>query len=287
MKLSPAKEANRLSQILDLFHQTHGDARFPVDVAKLALECGELFNLADRIVGIEPAPIRGFEGGLFRTGQSEWRILYNDTLSSEGRIRFTQAHELGHYILHRAAQDAFECTTRDMLEWSATERVIESEADKFASYLLMPLHDFRSQAAGDVDLNLLGRCAGRYGVSLTAAILQWLSHTDEKAVVVLSRDGFMDWSFASEPAFKSGAFFPTRKKVIEIPGSTLAADARVLHDKQGLSIAGRAWFPHAEQAMRLREMKLSAEQYDCTLTLLVLPKAADVWAPRERTWERD
>ena len=31
-----------------------------------------------------------------------------------------------------------------------------------------------------VDLDILGRCADRYGVSLTAAMLKWLSYTDEK-----------------------------------------------------------------------------------------------------------
>jgi hypothetical protein len=287
MKLSPVKEANRLTQILDLFHTTHGDKRFPVDIAKLALECANLFQLKDRIVGIEPASIKGFEGGLFKTGESEWRILYNDALLSEGRIRFTLAHELGHYTLHRATQDIFECSSYDMLSWSATEKIIESEADKFAAYLLMPLNDFRTQIVGDVDLNLLGLCAARYGVSLTAAILQWLSHTDEKAVVILSRDGFMDWSFASEPAFKAGAFFPTRKRTVEVPQGTLAANPKVQHEKEGVLVPGRLWFSHAEQAMQLREMKISADQYDCTLTLLVLPKFTEVWAPRIPTWLED
>lgn len=282
MALSPAKEANRFSQILDTFHQLHGGNRFPVNVESLALECASLFQLPDPIVRVEAADIRGFEGGLFKTDEAAWTILYNQSLTSAGRIRFTKAHELGHYVLHRAVQDAFECSAKDMLEWTRAEKAIESDADKFASYLLMPLHDFRAQVTSDVDLLVLSACAERYGVSLTAAILQWLSYTEEKAVLVMSRDGFIDWSSASEPAFKAGAFFASRKSTIEVPASSLASNQQVAHEKEGELIPASVWFPHADSTMQVREMKLSAEQYDCILTLLVLPKGADVWPPRHR-----
>ena len=283
MKLSPAKEANRISQILDVFHLTHGEVRYPVDVTKLALDCAELFQFSDPITAVEAADIKGFEGGLFKTGSDRWTMLYNSGLSSPGRIRFTQAHELGHYILHRALRASFECTSDDMLEWSEQEKGIEGEADKFASYLLMPLHDFRMQVAGDVTLDMLGQCAERYGVSLTAAVLQWLSYTEEKAVLILSRDGFMDWAWSSDPAHKSGAFFATRRKTLEIPEGSLAANADIRHERNGATIAARTWFPHAEPTTPLREMKLSSDQYGSTLTLLILPPSADVWPPRELT----
>lgn len=281
MAPSPAKEANRLSRILDTFHRMHGGARYPVDVEALALECASLLHLPDRVARVHAADISGFEGGLFKTGEAEWSILYNASLISPGRIRFTQAHELGHYVLHRTSQDAFQCSSQDMLEWTKAEKVIESEADKFAAYLLMPLHDFREQIPGDVDLHALGACAERYGVSLTAAILQWLSHTEEKAVLVMSRDGFMDWSCASEPAFGAGAFFATRKSTIEVPSGSLASNPQIHHEKSGVVIPAKTWFPHAEASMPVREMKISADQYDCTLTLLVLPRGADVWPPRD------
>jgi hypothetical protein len=281
MALTPAKEANRLSRILDTFHEIHGGARYPIDVEALALECASLLQLPERIARVYPADISGFEGGLFKTGTAEWSILYNASLASPGRIRFTQAHELGHYVLHRSGQESFQCSSQDMLEWSRAERVIETEADKFAAYLLMPLHDFRKQIPGDVDLHVLGACADRYGVSLTAAILQWLSHTDEKAVLVMSRDGFMDWACSSEPARGAGAFFATKKSTIEVPAGSLASNSQVPHEKHGAVVPARVWFPHADALMPVREMKISADQYDCTLTLLVLPRGADVWPVRE------
>jgi Zn-dependent peptidase ImmA (M78 family) len=64
-------------------------------------------------------------------------------LTSPGRIRFTQAHELGHYILHRLECDHFECTDKDMLSSAPGIRNNEAESDLFASCLLMPLDDYR------------------------------------------------------------------------------------------------------------------------------------------------
>lgn len=284
MKLSPVKEANRLSQILDAFHVSHGSERYPVDVPRLALDCADLFKFADPISAVESADIKGFEGGLFKTGEDRWTMLYNSKLSSPGRIRFTQAHELGHYLLHRLQREAFECTSEDMLDWSEHEKSIESEADKFASYLLMPLHDFRTQVPEAVTFDALGQCADRYGVSLTAAALQWLSYTEEKAVLVMSRDGFMDWAWSSDPACKAGAFFAARRHTIPVPDQSLAANSAIRHERVGTTIPAKTWFPHAEPETPLREMKVSAEQYDSVLTLLVLPRFADVWAPRRREW---
>ncbi|WP_241974754.1 ImmA/IrrE family metallo-endopeptidase [Paraburkholderia sp. BL17N1] len=85
----------------------------------------------------------------------------------------TQAHELGHYILHRQLRESLQCSDADMLKWSKDDKDIEAQADLFASYLLMPLDDYRRQVTSTVDLDLLGRRANRYGMSLTAAILKW------------------------------------------------------------------------------------------------------------------
>jgi hypothetical protein len=81
----------------------------------------------------------------------------------------------------------------------------------FASCLLMPLADYSAQVAGQqIDLDLFKRCAARYGVSLTAGILKWLDFTSMAAVLVCSRDGFINWAVSSKPAMFVGAYFRTR-----------------------------------------------------------------------------
>jgi len=142
---------------------------------------------------------------------------------------------------------------------------------------LMPLDDYRKQVTATVDLDLFGHCADRYGVSLTAAILKWLQYTDEMAVLVMSNDGFINWSWSSEPAFKAGAFFRTRNNVIPVPTGAIAQDAIIKHNRQGIEIPCSIWFPHAAPHIALREMKIHAEQYDSVLSLLCLPRATNVW----------
>lgn len=281
-KLTPIKAANHLNKIAKLFHNAHGSERFPIDVDQIAKGCGEIFKWNDPIVDIEEANIPNFEGMLFSNDEkTKWKIAYNSKLNSEGRIRFTKAHELGHYVLHRQQQEKFLCSKDDMLEWSNEEN-IESQADLFASYLLMPLDDFRSQLNGSkVNLDILSHCADRYGVSLTATILKWLSYTPEKAVLVMSNDGFINWASSSNAAVKAGAYFKTRRNVIELPTNSLAKNENVLSEKQGTKISSKTWFPHADTDSNLLEMKIFSDQYDSTLSLLVLPKHDEFWPTKK------
>lgn len=278
---TPQRAAIRLVKVVEAASMAHGIDRFPVDVPQVALECARIFNWADPITKVQAAAIKGFDGALFPgAGRKEWLLLYNNAVTSPGRVRFTQAHELGHYILHRMHRESFQCSDDDMLNWSQDDRDIEAQADLFASYLLMPLDDYRKQVTTDVDLDVLGACADRYGVSLTAAILKWLQYTDEKAVLVMSNEGYINWAWSSEPAARAGAFFRTRGNVIAVPEGSLAANQELLHDRQGMEIPATVWFPHADPRTPLREMKVHATQYDATLSLLRLPRSAEVWAPR-------
>jgi Zn-dependent peptidase ImmA (M78 family) len=279
--ITPPKAANRLNHILDAVSKAHGINRFPIDVKNIALEAGGIFGWNDKITAIESADIRGFEGCLFFDDDNKnWLVLYNHSIKSVGRIRFTQAHELGHYLLHRLQKNSFECATAaDMYNLSQDDKDIESEADKFASYLLMPYDDFRKQISADIDLDILGDCASHYGVSLTAAILRWLEITELKAVLVISRSGFINWAWSSKPAFKAGAFFKTKQNIIPIPTGSIAANDQITIDRQGTIIPGKVWFKYAEPIMELREMKILSEQFDSVITLLIMPSVADVWPP--------
>lgn len=277
---TPQRAANRLVKLAEVFSAAHGGDRFPVEITPLAMEAARIFGWADPITQVQAANIKGFDGALFPgDDRKEWLLLYNEAVSSPGRVRFTQAHELGHYILHRQLRESFQCSGDDMLNWSNDDKDIEGQADLFASYLLMPLDDYRKQITTTVDMDLLGHCADRYGVSLTAAILKWLQYTDEKAVLVISNDGFINWAWSSEPAAKAGAFFRTRNNVIPVPDEALASNSEIKNDRQGTQIPASVWFPHARADTPLREMKIHAEQYGAVLSLLHLPRSANFWPP--------
>ncbi|KZC24014.1 toxin [Rhodanobacter thiooxydans] len=279
---TPSRAAYRLTHVLNAYAAAHGTPRFPVDVDILALEAANVFGWSDPIVELRPAPIRHFEGALFPDeARQRWSLFYNPTITSPGRIRFTKGHELGHYLLHRLERASFECTEQDMLSWSDDIRDIEAQADLFASTLLMPLDDFRAQVTQPVDFDVLSHCANRYGTSLTATTLRWLDATEESAVLVVSRDGYMCWAHSSKRAMSAGAFFRTRASVLAVPDGSLAADARVAYDRYGTQLPARTWFAHADVGEPLRELKLSADQYDWVMSLLILPRHARVWPPWE------
>jgi hypothetical protein len=225
---TPQSWANRLTKILSVHQAVHGLPRFPLDVAALAQDFSrQVFPDAPitMVGGLNMS--KGVEGMLMLRGDGsgEWGIIYNESIRSAGRRNFTLAHELGHYLLHRHLHPAgLKCTNRNMADWDESVTRIEGEANTFASFLLMPLDDFRAQIKGrSIDIDVLTELAGRYAVSLTAAILKWMTITDKRAMIVVGKDGFIDWARSSEPLLKSGVFYRARQEVTELPPASLAA----------------------------------------------------------------
>ena len=225
---TPQSWANRLTKILSLHQAAHGLPRFPIDVAALAQDFSrQVFPDAPITIVKGLQLSKGVEGMLMPhpSGSGEWGIVYNETIRSAGRRNFTLAHELGHYFLHRNTHPGgLKCTNRNMADWDEARNKIEGEANTFASYLLMPLDDFRAQIKGRViDIDVMTELSDRYAVSLTAAILKWMTITDKRAMIVVGKEGFIDWAWSSEPLFKSGVFYRARQVVTELPPASLAA----------------------------------------------------------------
>lgn len=276
---TPSSAAIKLSHWLDAFAAL-GTPRFPVDVSALALAVGSQLRWTDAITSVQAVPLASFEGGLFHLQNGSWALLYNEKMTSQGRIRFTQAHELGHFLLHRKKQSSFECSESDLLHWGPELINMESEADDFAAKLLMPLTHFRQATSGQpINLEILSVAANKFGVSLTAAALQWIKSTDESAVLVLSRDGFIDWTISSDRAYKNGVFIRTKGVTVQLPDGSLAADESISDDKSGVKISLKTWFEHAHADAVMREMKLGCSNYGYSLSLLHLSPSDKAFPP--------
>jgi hypothetical protein len=187
--------------------------------------------------------------------------------------------------LHRSNYpNGIRCGEQDFVRWDSEYGQIEHQANVFAATLLMPLDDYRRQidARARVDMDMISYCADRYRVSLIAALLRWLTYTTRRAVLVVSRDGFILWSRASDAAAKSGAVFRTSAGPIEIPSRSLAAT-------QDQSIDGRTGVLHGPGVWfgeEVREMTIFSEQYDFAITLLLL-EDRDHYVPLEAQVEPD
>lgn len=264
----PERWAVEITKVLNL---VLGLDHFPINVIRTAREYTAQRFPGDAITMAEGANLPGFDGALYRapSGKSGWGIVYNNAIASAGRINFTLAHEFGHYLLHRAAHpNGIRCGEQDVVRWDSAYGQIEHQANRFAAYLLMPFDDFRRQvdARAKIDLDIISHCADRYRVSLIAAILRWLSYTTRRAVLVVSRDGFILWSRASDVALKTGAFFRTSGAPIEIPAASLAATQdQLVNSRAGLLHGPGVWFDE-----EVREMTIFSEQYDFTITVLLL-----------------
>lgn len=293
--MTPAPSANRwaadLTRLLDAVH-ADGVGRYPVNVPLVARDVSHQHFPDDPISLIKGASLGSFDGALHRAppGKKGWGIIYNDAITSKGRINFTLGHEFGHYLLHRLEYpDGIECGQQDMVRWDSAYRAIEQQANCFAAGLLMPFHDFRRQipAKAKPTLDDLGACADRYGVSLIAATLRWLEYAERRSVLVVSRDGYILWSRSSTRALNTGAYFKiSGRPPIPVPARSLAALGGI--DANGRSAVSQdedIWF-----AEPCEEIALLSDRYDFAISLLHLNErewgAAFDEEPEPDVWDR-
>lgn len=243
---------------------------FPVDVKLLALEVTKQ-RFADPVGLVRPHGVSGIDGMLSkRPKKGDWCISYDETVTVSGRTNFTLAHELGHYLCHRNRHAEFRCGQGNMLDYyGGVSRKLEKEANLFASYLLMPATDFRQQIGDQViSLELLGAMADRYQTSFTATALKWLELTQEAAMLVVARDGFVCWSYPSKLASSSRAYLAPGT---EIPPDTMTRLQNATNhlDNKWRSVPPGVWHPFLEA----EEAVILSDQFDMTIILVLFRSA--------------
>ena len=137
----------------------------------------------------------------------------------------------------------------------------------------MPLDDFREQIRCQaITMALMRHLSDRYEVSITAAILKWLGITDKRAMIVVSKDGFIDWAWGSKRLFKSGIYYRARQETVPLPELSLAA-------RRDPSIDAEIGFVHPKGVWVgnevVNEMTVFAGKSDLAITLLLYPNDAN------------
>jgi predicted transcriptional regulator len=123
--VAAARDARRIAETKTLQQQ-------PLDTIGLATSIG---------INVELVPMESSTSGFLRKERDTWKIGVN-SLHHPNRRRFTIAHELGHYFLHRGDGD-FQDGILFRKEYQVNRR--EREANEFAAQLLMPTVEFRRQ----------------------------------------------------------------------------------------------------------------------------------------------
>lgn len=103
---------------------------------------------------------------------------------NRGRERFSVAHELGHWNMHRGK--SFRCRVDDQSANLASDTPREKEADSYAAHLLMPRFLFDPAVRAGAKLptfKYIEDVAEAFGVSMAAAVIR-MAEVDSLPVIV-------------------------------------------------------------------------------------------------------
>ena len=206
--IKPIPQANQLVKIW----RNYGNNTYPINVKNI-IDGFVNQKFSNEKLTIYSQKLDSIEGALIKSENSnEWSLLYNSNIVNTGRQNFTIAHELGHYLCHRSLQNSFNCGDKEFYQSSLE---LEKDANIFASYLLMPIDDFKVEIEGQIiDFDIFKHCADKYQTSLIATIIKWLEFTTEYGVFIVSVDDFVLWSRSSNSIYKKGIYF---KSGTELP----------------------------------------------------------------------
>jgi Zn-dependent peptidase ImmA (M78 family) len=158
-------------------------------------------------------------------------VVLSSSVEHRGRKRFTLAHEIGHFQLHRATLQFLGESASDIEANWVDER--ELGANVFASELLMPTElvtaDFAHREPSFAYIQAL---ADRYAVSLTAAARRLVGVSDFACALLYTAQGKVKW-------FAASSEFPWSLR--PIVGDEPPADSDTAALMAGDEPANRSW----------------------------------------------
>ena len=160
----------------------------------------EIANKHDIHVEAKQSSKPGVSGFLMRVG-NVFGIRYAQHIQNEGFMRFTVAHELGHYFLPGHPEKLF--PHGDGLHESKSGFIsgdpLERQADCFAGALLMPDTLFRKAVdhAG-TGFSAIEKLAKQCKTSITSTAIRFTQFTDEAVAVIVSSGRQIDYCFMSD-----------------------------------------------------------------------------------------
>lgn len=136
-----------------------------------------------------PVQYQKLDGAEARIVAADGRAVI--TVNSEEKMverqRFSIGHELGHFMLHCANANEFNCSRRDMNEWFAKQKAAsqEVEANEFSIELLIPESLAKPLIAREKpSIDLVERMAEKFLMSRSASALRFVELTEEAVAVV-------------------------------------------------------------------------------------------------------
>jgi Zn-dependent peptidase ImmA (M78 family) len=142
-------------------------------------------------------PMNGAEGRII-FGAKSASITVNSLIAHSEKRRFVRAHELGHLSLHRGLQPYFRCDDSAFQDWSRSGSH-ESEANTFASELLMPSDLFKHEADKQpFSTGYIADLSRLFQTSLTSTAIRYSRLGPEPIAIFWSQHGIIQWNCHSD-----------------------------------------------------------------------------------------
>jgi hypothetical protein len=237
----------------------------------------DLPELADKIgLRIRHVPSDGFDGALVRIVNRPIGIVAVRKNMPRPRERFTIAHEIGHFVLPGHEERSRVCSEEeietpdgeadDVEEEEKADRLLEHEAHKFASRLLMPSPVIgRIVKRLGISIQTCELVSHLFQVSLTAAAARCVEEDESQyngPALVVSKQGMVKY-------FVKSTTFPDYIEIKRpIPTGSLAKQlsARGARRKAG-HVSAKIWTDTSLPAL-IWEESILLQGYNTVVTLL-------------------
>lgn len=230
------------------------------------------FNIDDLAfamdIDIREGGLEDADAWLFRRKSGKGIIRLNSNTVSRQRRRFSIAHELGHWEMHPNLKQGKFCTAENLSDYIKSPE--EVEANWFAATLLMPRFMIRDYiTGGDADFKLIDRITDEFETSRTAAARRFIELTTQRAILVSSSNGKVNWHIKS-PAAK---FYALESLTVLPESLTAQVAASKMNPTESKSVAPEIWLrenPVSDVEELFEDVRYS-ERLNSTLTLLWFP----------------
>lgn len=270
---------SRRSWIADLAEAAAAEAGGVIPVQPMTL-------LNDYEITFSPGDYgNAFDGVLeHRAGRFHIYCNIRDTdYPGSTRARFTVGHELGHYFIdeHRNALASGRVPSHPSFIDRGGSSVIETEANTFSSYFLMPQQDFhRAVAKEKPGLQAIINLSSTFSVSAQATAIRYVDECPVPCAAMMFRPGKRPWPAICATLRKLGYEYGNAPEVSTLPNG-FASKSAFASVGYGLGSIVEApstaafWFanvaPSSPRNHVITEQAVRLGSYG-VLTLLLFPK---------------
>lgn len=207
-------------------------------------------------------------------------LLYHPEIEETGNnsiVRFSIAHELGHYYLPEHREQLLAGRSHNSLAGFISNSQFEREADIFAAALLMPerwvLKAIKEHQRTKEFLTLkdIIALANKCEASITSAAIRYAKYTAESCAIVLSKEGKILTHIPSDETTALGLKWVGDNKAVPFETATgILAKTPSIREIETWSGHLKVWYPSSKMDGEIWEEAFRLGNTGLILTLLAL-----------------